>query len=293
MPFCFELLKLKDITTVDESVHFGKFLAGIGLMIPVVPHPNMYGPNSKEKTPKALAPAKIPVTEGGIYIFNVPKSRSKTYLWLFLMIGMAFFFLLFKVWPDWLRIGVWYVSFYLLCALIGTAVLRVVLYIILFHLGVDFWLFPNYFIDSNDFFDSFRPVWSFDRREDMFSIQMAIVRIASGCAIVYCGLEFVKDPENVSSFVDGGNEIYNEVFEWGQNKFLGIPDNSTAVNVKKSAREIYDEAFGEHDAFKRVTVGDWQGEDDARQRMEDLMKAEEELAEQEEEETIDVDIDNL
>ena len=139
-----------------------------------------------------------------------------------------------------------------------------ILYIIVFHIGYDFWLFPNYFIDSNDFFDSFRPFISLDKRDDMLSFRMAILRIASMSAIVYCGFEFIKDPENVSSFVDGGSEIYNEVFEWGQNKFLGIPDNSTAVNVKKSAREIYEEAFGEHDAFKRVTVGDWASEEEAR-----------------------------
>ena len=43
MPFVFEILKLKDITSVEESVHFGKFIAGLGLMVPVMPHPNLYG----------------------------------------------------------------------------------------------------------------------------------------------------------------------------------------------------------------------------------------------------------
>lgn len=130
-------------------------------MVPVIPHPNLYGQNSKEKTPKALSVAKVPVSEGGFYIFNVPKNAGKAYFWLGLMIAIALFFLLFKVWPEWLRIGVWYISFYLLCALIGTAILRVILYVLLFHFGMDFWLFPNYFIDSNDIFDSFRPAYSF------------------------------------------------------------------------------------------------------------------------------------
>lgn len=118
---------------------------------------------------------------------------------------------------------------------------------------------------------------------------MTIVRIASACAIVYCGNEFIKDPENISNFTDGSSEIYNDVFEWGQNKFLGIPDNSTAINLKKSAREIYADAFGENDAFKRVTIGDWEGEESAKQRMEDLIKAEEELEEMEKAEEFDID----
>ena len=132
-----------------------------------------------------------------------------------------------------------------------------ILYVLLFHFGIDFWLFPNYFIDSNDILDSFRPAISCEKRDDMFSVQMVIVRVASACAIIYCANEFLSEPENLNNLVDGGNEIFNEVFEWGQNKFLGIPDNSTALHVKKSAREIYEEAFGENDAFKRVTVGDW------------------------------------
>lgn len=39
--------------------------------------------------------------------------------------------------------------------------------------------------------------------------------------------------------------MWNELFEWGQNKFLGIPDNNTQLDLKKSARQIYAEAFME------------------------------------------------
>lgn len=61
----------------------------------------------------------------------------------------------------------------------------------------------------------------------------------------YGATEFLKEPENIESLLSGSGEIWNDVFEWGQNKFLGIPDNSTAVQVKKSARQIYAEAFME------------------------------------------------
>ena len=48
-------------------------------------------------------------------------------------------------------------------------------------------------------------------------------------------------------------DLSNDVFEWGQNKFLGIPDNSQALQHKKSAREIFAEAFMEDETFRTST----------------------------------------
>ena len=43
------------------------------------------------------------------------------------------------------------------------------------------------------------------------------------------------------------------MFEWGQNKFLGIPDNTTQVQLKKSARQIYADAFMEDESQLGMT----------------------------------------
>lgn len=77
--------------------------------------------------------------------------------------------------------------------------------------------------------DSFRPVLDVERREDMFDLRMLLVRIASAYAIFYGVSEFLKEPDNLDSLLDGTAEVWNEVFDWGQNKFLGIPDNSTMI----------------------------------------------------------------
>ena len=77
----------------------------------------------------------------------------------------------------------------------------------------------------------------------MLDIRYAILRVASVVGIFYMGAEFMKEPENLENLMQGSGEIWNDVFEWGQNKFLGVPDNSTAIQLKKSARQIYAEAF--------------------------------------------------
>ena len=87
-------------------------------------------------------------------------------LWLGLVIFIIIALMCFRLWPLWLKKVIWYISFYLLVFLVVTAFLRVIIWGILYHFGLEFWLFPNYFIDSNDPRDSFLPVYSFEVRED-------------------------------------------------------------------------------------------------------------------------------
>jgi len=161
----------------------------------------------------------------------VPESDLKQKLYLGLAIFLLMFFLLFRVWPEWLRVAVWYVSWYFLVFLIGTAILRVIVWFLVFHVGIDFWIFPNYWADEDSILDSFRPVLSCDRREDQFDWKMGVVRIISVCAMANGLNEFVKEPQKLDDFQTGAAEAWNDVFEWGQGKFLGRPDNSTQLQT--------------------------------------------------------------
>ena len=82
--------------------------------------------------------------------------------------GLVLFFLLFRVWPDWLKQGVWYISWYTLVFLIATVIIRAILWFAFFHIGIDFWIFPNYFIGSDNICDTFWPLASYEKREDIF-----------------------------------------------------------------------------------------------------------------------------
>ena len=83
----------------------------------------------------------------------------------------------------------------------------------------------------------------------MFDPRMFILRLASAGAIFYGASEFLKDPQNLEDMLDGSKEIWDDVYDWGQNKFMGVVSNDTAIQVKKSARQIYAEAFMEDDMF--------------------------------------------
>jgi len=135
---------------------------------------------------------------------------------------------------------------------VAIAIIRAIVWFLLFHFGVDFWIFPNYFIDSNNPLDSFIPLLSFDKRDDMFDFRMLILRLASCAAIVFASREIMRGNISIDDVTNTFGDLSNDVFEWGQNKFLGI-DNSQALQHKKSAREIFAEAFMDEDTFTKST----------------------------------------
>ena len=102
--------------------------------------------------------------------------------------------------------------------------MRAIVWFIIFHIGIDFWIFPNYFIDSDNILDSFWPLLSLDMREDITDIRMWIVRIVSAVMLVYGTQEFFADPTNLESLVGGGEELWNEAYDWGHHKFMGTVD---------------------------------------------------------------------
>lgn len=164
---------LNGLAGVADSCNLIGGLISFNIMNRVIPNRMQYtkadDPGAKKpKSCEILPMEHMQVGPTGFYIFQVQEegAKSKTALWLVLCVGLAFFFLLFRVWPEWLKLGVWYISWYLLCFLVITAIVRAIVWFAIFHIGIDFWIFPNYFIDSDNILDSFWPILSVDRRED-------------------------------------------------------------------------------------------------------------------------------
>jgi translocation protein SEC62 len=97
------------------------------------------------------------MADKGFYMFNLERSYKKLAILLIAVIVIVIAFMLFSIWPLWLKIGIWYVSFYLLVVMVGFILFRALVWFIFFLFGADFWIFPNFFNDTVDFLDSFRP----------------------------------------------------------------------------------------------------------------------------------------
>lgn len=116
-------MNLNDLAGIRDSCALIMILIQLGKMNRVVPNHLMYNREDKDaKKPKSvtlLPMEKMVVNPFGFYIFQVEQGSMKQTLWLVFIVFLIFFFLLFRVWPEWLRLGVWYVSWYLLCFLVS------------------------------------------------------------------------------------------------------------------------------------------------------------------------------
>ena len=115
---------LNNLQHLQDSVLLLGILIQLKKMDRVIPHMMTYSdPKAPEaKRPKLvqkLPPEHMAVTPHGFYIFTMESSGYKQFLWLGIMVFLAFFFLLFRVWPEWLRLAVWYISWYLLVFLVS------------------------------------------------------------------------------------------------------------------------------------------------------------------------------
>ena len=126
----------------------------------------------------------------------------------------------------------------------------------------------------------------------MFDFRMLILRLASTAAVVYGAREFMHSETSMDDVYGTFSDVSNDVFEWGQNKFLGISDPSQAIQTKKSAREIFAEAFMEDEMFGTSTqFVKFADEEEIKAAYEKEKKAKQQQAEGEQD--VDVEIGDI
>lgn len=212
--------------------------------------------HSNEKIPKYVvqSPSDQPMSDKGLYMIIDTTTQGTQTMYLALVVIVILMLMCFRLWPLWLKKGIWYISFYLLVFLIATAILRLILWGILYHFGLEFWLFPNYFIDSNDPRDSFLPVYSFEVRDDAADIRSIIFRLLSGSLIVYMSYQFCQDEKNWDDLVDLSKNGLSDFYDYGAEFVIG--GNALGDNSKKNETEQKkEESF--HEKYKRELKKDF------------------------------------
>ncbi len=94
--------------------------------------------------------------------------------------------------------------------------------------GYDIWIFPNLFDDKLGVKDSFFPIFSCDKREE--TITTIIIRLSITVFVIYIGWNIYNYPELLDNAKDHAYEVYNDIFEWGNEKIINY-HNGTSVSI--------------------------------------------------------------
>lgn len=191
----------------EQTAQFASALIKTKLVVKA----DMLDPKKKTLRPSASA-ASVEFDEKCFYVWSFEGSTGMRNL-LLVVIVLAFFGLvLFPVWPQQAKVGVWYVSMTLLLVLFGFIVLRLVLFLVLFAVGVDFWVLPNFFADDLGVVESFRPAYTFacsvENIKQTFVYRLAVVGLLCSAAVwVY------TQPTEFDEFMAQQRQFVDELYE--------------------------------------------------------------------------------
>jgi len=114
----------------------------------------------------------------------------------------------FPIWPNFLRVFVWYLSVTLLLFLFGLIGLRGFVFLCVWLIGYEFWFLPNLFDESLGFVDSFKPVFSWEPTKP----GQLYYRIAVGVGFFSFCYWAVTQPSEFDGFVAAQGDFLKDLY---------------------------------------------------------------------------------
>lgn len=104
--------------------------------------------------------------EAGYFTWIYEGDKTNSHLMTAALVMGFLFCTCFPIWPNFLKVFVWYMSVTLLIFIFFLITVRAMAFLMVWILGYDFWFLPNLFDETLSFVDSFKPVYSFQKTKD-------------------------------------------------------------------------------------------------------------------------------
>lgn len=163
-----------------------------------------------DKRRRMLQPIKsLRFDPEGYYTWIYQGSQRKNRVLMVLIIVGFLALVMFPAWPRPVKVGVWYLSCTLLIGLIGFIILRLVLWFLLYLCGYSLWLMPNIFDEEIPFWDTLKPLVSFENGES----GQVLYRVAAVVLAVSTGYWIWQQPTEFDDFVRAQQSFVTDLYE--------------------------------------------------------------------------------
>mmetsp|Transcript_23139 Transcript_23139/g.91804 ORF Transcript_23139/g.91804 Transcript_23139/m.91804 type:complete len:258 (+) Transcript_23139:26-799(+) len=183
----------------------------------------------------------------GHYVWDFEGSRGLSHLLTGLLIVGMLTVTCFPIWPHFLKVYLWYCSVTLLIFMISFISLRTLLFLNLWILGYEFWIFPNLFDESLSVIDSFKPAFSFDNGAPGQRYYRSALVAAAIAFFVYC----YNQPTDFDSFIAAQKDFVNDLYE---GKLIADTSQQAKDDIDKIKRPSFEELAMEEEAAARANV---------------------------------------
>lgn len=114
----------------------------------------------------------------------------------------------FPIWPNFLKVFVWYMSVSLLIFIFFLITLRAVAFLFVWILGYDFWFLPNLFDETLSFTDSFKPVYMFEKSKP----GQFLYRIGVAAAFVSFCYWAITQPSEFDGYLSAQGDFLKDLY---------------------------------------------------------------------------------
>jgi len=145
--------------TEDDAIQVGNALLSFGMV---------HSSQVKDKKRRELEPTnKMVFSPDGYYTWIFEGSSTMRNLMLGALVTCLLIMVCYPIWPQSAKVGTWYISVTMLIFLFILFTVRLIVYVVFWSIGFEFWILPNFFDEDLGVADSFRPVVSFNKAEDL------------------------------------------------------------------------------------------------------------------------------
>ena len=160
-------------------------------------------------------------TYDGFYFQPDLKDQDAQKRGLGAMTSLIFVFIFYDQWPQPLKQATWYGLISFLIAYFLTIAAKITLGFTFYHIGVNFWLFPNFFESFVNPKKMLLPLAKAEIRPDFCNPISLLFRLCSASLILYSLYQFSQDEKAIEDFREIRDHMY-DVYEFSTDYVLGV-----------------------------------------------------------------------
>lgn len=181
----------------------------------------------------------------------------------------------FPIWPQFLKVFVWYLSVSFLIFIFVFVSLRALLFLVIWILGYEFWFLPNLFDEDLGFIESFIPLYSCERTKSGQFIYRA------GIAVAFFSFSYwaVTQPSEFDGFVAAQGDFIKDLYA---GTLLSDMSQNDKENIDKPKMPSLEDLLKNLDSEDEEEEIEKSEEEEMDALFDSLMDTEEEIDEEEE-----------
>jgi translocation protein SEC62 len=181
----------------------------------------------------------------------------------------------FPIWPNFLKVFVWYMSVSLLIFIFFLVTLRALLFLFVWIIGYEMWFLPNLFDESLGFCESFVPVISCEKTKD----GQLMYRVGVFVAFFSFCYWAVTQPSEFDGFVKGQGDFIKDLYA---GTLLSDMSQKDKENIDKPKMPSLEDLLKKLDSADEEEEKELSEEEAAEALLDSLVEDEEEIYDDEE-----------